>query len=745
MNSAPSIASETLSQLESARALALSDAAYYNQIVPGVLPIIGAGANATLELRRWGADFLAETFASPTLGSEDKQRLSLQVLETLRENLETVDDTGVVKSVVQAAASIYPLVFRHILSSPNDVQNWQVMAAIKSNILRRMDSASPGVRICCIKFVQRVVQVETPGLIADPRRPEQNEISLALVPRDHPLIPPQNLEAEASGLLDRLLSILQDDTSDALLVTATLNSLGTLIRSRPSISNKIISTVLNFNPLKLANSPMTPKVKVMVKSMERTTRALLLNIIKKSPENPLNPRIHQYLERMNRMRQDAFDESNRKRPAPSEPTDGLDPAKRQRLGAEALSDPPSSIPPLPPGPTSSAQLFTLTRDEGAKNFDVQAIPSELVVKILVPMLMRIDKGQMDNAINAVRARYLSLSKSQPRSAADAADATTGKAPLDEEDEYEPDYQPTEDAEQIVNKLDNAPPEGLLPERVPDAPLAPFKLPQAPPLTEEQIEDYGGGTVRRVFGIMSALDDTTSRSKVPKPGFNRLAASNYDRDAWVTVISRLATRASTGLEAQNDTVKSEYKDVSRKGNFSISNTIREALFNYIMSDWKRRIDVASSWLSEEWYNDRIRLEAARAAAEGANGDSGDIPVPTLHYRKWILKLLDAILPYMDGKDKVMIRFLSEIPDVDRDVLDRVKKMARDPERVGLAIAVIHYLVLFRPPVRDICLDALEDLWRNYDGAKTGSAKILTKWRPEVLQQEATNGAHEDVKS
>ena len=102
---------------------------------------------------------------------------------------------------------------------------------------------------------------------------------------------------------------------------------------------------------------------------------------------------------MHRMRQDAFDESNRKRPAPSEPSDGLDPAKRQRLGAEALSDPPSSIPPLPPGPTSFAQLFTLTGDEGAKNFDVQAIPSELVVKILVPMLMRIDKGQMDNAIN----------------------------------------------------------------------------------------------------------------------------------------------------------------------------------------------------------------------------------------------------------------------------------------------------------------------------------------------------------
>lgn len=99
-------------------------------------------------------------------------------------------------------------------------------------------------------------------------------------------------------MLDRLLSILQDEirfacrtwysvsllltlNSDALLVTATLNCLGCLIRTRASIANKIVSTVLNFNPLKLANSPMTPSLKVMVKSMERTVRALLLNVVKK--------------------------------------------------------------------------------------------------------------------------------------------------------------------------------------------------------------------------------------------------------------------------------------------------------------------------------------------------------------------------------------------------------------------------------------------------------------------------------
>lgn len=33
-----------------------------------------------------------------------------------------------------------------------------------------------------------------------------------MVPQNHPLIPPKNLEAEASGLLDRVLSVLQENS-----------------------------------------------------------------------------------------------------------------------------------------------------------------------------------------------------------------------------------------------------------------------------------------------------------------------------------------------------------------------------------------------------------------------------------------------------------------------------------------------------------------------------------------------------
>ena len=104
---------DQLTQLDSARQIVLNDAALYPQIVQGILPIVGA--NARVELRRWGAEFLSETFASPTIGSQQKEHMSLIVLQTLRLLLENPqEDADVIKSVVQAAASIYGFIFRYM-------------------------------------------------------------------------------------------------------------------------------------------------------------------------------------------------------------------------------------------------------------------------------------------------------------------------------------------------------------------------------------------------------------------------------------------------------------------------------------------------------------------------------------------------------------------------------------------------------------------------------------------------------
>ena len=47
---------------------------------------------------------------------------------------------------------------------------------------------------------------------------------------------------------------------------------------------------------------------------------------------------------------------------------------------------------------------------------------------------------------------------------------------------------------------------------------------------------------------------------------------------------------------------------------------------------------------------------------------------------------------------------------------------------------------------MCIDALEDLWRNYDDARAPTTKLLAKWRPHVLEEKKpVNGVVDDAKA
>ncbi|KAK2793774.1 hypothetical protein FQN52_000726 [Onygenales sp. PD_12] len=715
---------EQMSQLDTARNVVLGDAALYPQIVQGILPIIGA--NARLELRRWGAEFLAETFASPALAQQPKQKLSIQVLQTLKELLDNPDeDAAVVRGVIQTAASIYALVFRTIIDNPSESEVWEKMTAIKQNILNRWDAAPHGIKVCCIKFVQKVVQVQTIGVISDPRRPEKNETSLSIVPRNHPLVPLPNLEAEASGLLDRLLNIFYQNSSDPILVNATLNCMAVLIRTRQSISNKIVNAILNFNPLKQANAPMTPTLRVNIKSMERTTRALFINITKRNPNHPLAGRMHQYIERLAQSRNEIFDEASKKRALPSEATDVVDSAKRARLGVD--TPPQLKIPPLPPGPNSFAQLFTLTEDAGLTSFDVKQLPADLIVKITVPVLSRVDPEALDHAIGAVRSRYLTLSKKQVFE--HKKSPPTAPPAEEEEDDYEPEYQPVDVAAEAPTQAEALAGENA--ELAPDlVALGPFVLPQPPPLSKDEAAAIGKGAIERVFSMISSLDQPSKSLKGPsqKPGFGRLAASSFDRDSWLLLLTRLATRASAGLDVDEEAdaiVKAEHGRQVSNQRMTMADGIREMLYRYVLEDFRGRINLAISWMNEEWYNDQIQLK--HAAAQG-DGDRANVP---RHYDRWVMRLLEGILPYLDARDKVLIRFLSEIPDLSHDLVERVKSLANDPERVNLCVQALHYLVLMRPPAKEICLDALQDLYEKVEEARPLVTKVLLRWRPNAI--------------
>jgi hypothetical protein len=61
------------------------------------------------------------------------------------------------------------LTYANSLRNPDASSLWERMTSIKHSILSMWDTAPAPVKVCCIKFAQKVVHVQTPGPIADPR------------------------------------------------------------------------------------------------------------------------------------------------------------------------------------------------------------------------------------------------------------------------------------------------------------------------------------------------------------------------------------------------------------------------------------------------------------------------------------------------------------------------------------------------------------------------------------------------
>lgn len=365
-------------------------------------------------------------------------------------------------------------------------------------------------------------------------------------------------------------------------------------------------------------------------------------------------------------RLDILDEgAGRKRGLPVEPVDGLDQTKRRRLAAEIPVQQGKEL--IPGNPHTLADVFTLTQDQTLASFDVAQLPVHLAASITQGLLQHIGQQELERATQLVRARLQSL-------VVHSTPAPPAGALGDDEEDYEPDFEPTEDREQILNRIDALPPEDD--QYQPEVAVGPFSLPQPPPLSPADALEISKSSMLRVFGMIN-LPDGPFMVKRPKSGLNRTAANNYDKDAWLTIITRLATRALPD-HATSEEVSHESKQAALINNATgpdlFSDSIRDRLFEHIMENFRTRIHVAISWLNEEWYNDRIRL---------ANNDSRH----EAKYDHCVLRILDGIMPFLDAKDKLLIRFLSEIPAVNEGILLRVKNLADDPERVDLCLKAL----------------------------------------------------------
>jgi symplekin len=110
-NSAELSVSDQIRQLEGVRKLVLGEVNVYPQVIPVALDLFRP--HADVRLRRWGVDFLSECFASPAVPLGQKETMALQVFDTLKQLVENPkQDVLVLRSVIQTAASVYPLAMK---------------------------------------------------------------------------------------------------------------------------------------------------------------------------------------------------------------------------------------------------------------------------------------------------------------------------------------------------------------------------------------------------------------------------------------------------------------------------------------------------------------------------------------------------------------------------------------------------------------------------------------------------------
>lgn len=213
-------------------------------------------------------------------------------------------------------------------------------------------------------------------------------------------------------------------------------------------------------------------------------------------------------------------------------------------------------------------------------------------------------------------------------------------------------------------------------------LGKFSLPPPSPLSLQETYEIGLEAIERMFAVVDQFDKTSLISRKSKLGANRLAASNWDREGWITVLTRLATRGmGSAPEEPTATKRTENGPEASPPMIApsaLSTAIREKLYNFVIADFRGRMDVAVSWLNEEWYNDQVMAKTQ------VNREP--------QYRKWMMKVMDGIFPFLESKDRLFMRLLSEIPEVTVELMQKVKMLCLDPDRAMLGIQMLQLVVL-----------------------------------------------------
>ncbi|CDR38974.1 CYFA0S02e09802g1_1 [Cyberlindnera fabianii] len=716
-------AEQVIGGLQQARQMAFSQPETLSQVVQAVCTM--GDTTTFLQVQQWCSQFFCDVLSpeAKEFSFSNRQDICKTVLPSLI-TLSKVQDVTVYKNVVLAATSMYDMVF-DLVAKISDDHLWSQMTSLKHSIITQWNTPYPltpngndtdkfrsiGARVAATKFIARVITIQTsPPTVADPRRrgspTDSDGISVSKLNDSHAVLRKSHLEAEGNGLFDVLVNFF--DKEEFLVsetFVAVLENLVYIIQKRRHLASRVFAAIaaIDLDSKYQHASHSTLRYKLGRRFMERAIKNALNYCIRAGIITPQIPQ-HSTFTKMVSQIDSKMVEQKRKGIMTNLPGDKF----RKKMKVDPTN--PFARDVLTVDDKSMTSVYQLIDDNDPLiNFDVTQIPAPTLANICIAAISRTDTTKLITALSIVSARYTDLT------------AKAGGAP----GSVPPQVKAEVKEEQILENddADNAAilqSEAVAEEAGADINLdSTFVLPAPEKLNEEQKKKHLNLIIQNFFKLANLPADDKSISSFnlhtenanASAKITQVAINDWEKTSWVVLLTRLATRGMHTSESDN----------------SMADQIREAIFQYVLENWHERIEILIEWLNEEWYSE-FTINAKK------KDKNETTPVETPLYVQWAARVFDTMIPFLEAGDrKLFIRLISDLPYLNADLVSRIKSLCIDPQRSTLGFQSLQFLIMFRPPVKQACVDILHDLYKNNEDLKETAEPLLKKYAPDLISE------------
>uniref|UniRef100_A0A1I8PAP9 Symplekin n=1 Tax=Stomoxys calcitrans TaxID=35570 RepID=A0A1I8PAP9_STOCA len=620
----------------------------------------------------------------------------------------------VIKRVIQACGSIYKNGLQWICAQQELTDSaekaWNVLSLIKAQILDLIDNDNDGIRTNAIKFLEGVVVLQS--FPDEDSQKKENDFSLENIPETLKIIKRQKLEEEALNIFDILLRFHGATHISSVNLIACTSSLCTIAKMRPSLMAPVVEAFKHLN----SNLPPT-LTDSQVSSVRKSLKMQLIALLK-------NKGSYEYQSAIKHMLLDlGASQGEIQRSVPK--MDKQEQLRRQKRILENATSNLSKKMRLGP------QHDRLDDAEKSKEQEMVIDEEELE-----------KQRQKSNKVNE---KYIAENIRSTEVAVNFVVDFLPKLPESAPEAFLSEYVPIKDLSipQQVSKISNLLGQQMTEQKIGPGSAAFTKEPpmkvkvveasaeeamdvDATPASvdEEQLRKEEATkklreNMERVKGEQELIERMKQKAKalklqeVTKP-FSRATKEKFLMDSVKRVLSAERQCIAGGVSAKRRKLLTIMAA-------TFPDNVRYFIFDFIMLDIKQRIDLAFSWLYEEYCLLQGFTRHSYVKSENR---------PDHAYNELLTKLVEGIIGKCEFRDKVILlrRVFMEAPllpdealkillsevlkeDYAAHGLELLKDLCilRPPRKAKTLRYLLHFSVHERDDIRDKALEHIVDLY------------------------------------